>query len=161
MNELFSYTAPVIARVLNVALIIVMGLLALFAVFLVAFGIFMLFDPDPSMATRVSEGLKRSGYNTVEKVAPFFAAVLALAYFYIASVVRGIVKTLTNGNPFVEGNISRLRKTWIIVALAEIFRIFAINDTTLSSWFLVFVIATMAEVFRIGLELKRDQELTV
>ena len=34
-------------------------------------------------------------------------------------------------------------------------------ETNLSAWFLVFVIAVMAEVFRIGLELKRDQELTV
>lgn len=110
---------------------------------------------------------------------PLIAAVMAGAYLYVALVVKQIVKTTLNGDPFVEANISRLRKTWIVIALVEIFRMVIMGvlpgapdhagsaltsfslDTRLSAWFLVFVIAAMAEVFRIGLELRRDQELTV
>lgn len=110
-------------------------------------------------------------------LSPLIAALMAAAYLYVAWVVKAIVETTLKGDPFVEANISRLRKTWIVIALVEIFRMFfmgllpgtksdaALNsfsmDTRLSAWFLVFVIAAMAEVFRIGLELRRDQELTV
>ena len=102
--------------------------------------------------------------------------IILISYLYVAFVVRAIVKTTVNGNPFVTENISRLRKTWIIIILAEIVRIIAIgifdqNDTSSAegmglelsyqAWFLAFFIAIMAEVFRIGLELRRDQELTV
>ena len=110
---------------------------------------------------------------------PVIATIVASAYLYVAIVVKAIVRTTLQGDPFVESNISRLRKTWIVIACVEIFRMIAMGllpsapgqatvalssfsvDTKLSAWFLVFVIAVMAEVFRIGLELRRDQELTV
>ena len=118
-------------------------------------------------------------HPSVLALSPLIAALMAAAYLYVALVVKAIIKTTLVGDPFVEANISRLRKTWIVIALVEIFRMFfmgllpgaheqtnaALNsfsmDTRLSAWFLVFVIAAMAEVFRIGLELRRDQELTV
>lgn len=112
-------------------------------------------------------------------LSPLIAAIMAAAYLYVALVVKAIVRTTLQGDPFVETNISRLRKTWIVIAMVEIFRMIVMGmlpgaphhseaaltsfslDTRLSAWFLVFVIAAMAEVFRIGLELRRDQELTV
>lgn len=104
---------------------------------------------------------------------------LAGAYLYVAFVVRAIVQTTVKGNPFVMENVSRLRITWIIIVLAEIFRIvlsaliksdlsncscspnLSNIEMPLQAWILALFIAIMAEVFRIGLELRRDQELTV
>lgn len=104
--------------------------------------------------------------------------IILSAYLYVAFVVRAIVKTTVAGNPFVSENISRLRKTWIVIITAEIIRIIAsifMNSTIsaqsgelaadtefrMQAWVLALFIAIMAEVFRIGLELRRDQELTV
>ncbi len=104
---------------------------------------------------------------------------LAGAYLYVAFVVRAIVKTTVKGNPFVMENVSRLRITWVVIVLAEIFRMVLSTfikpdisncacagelsnvEIPLQPWILALFIAIMAEVFRIGLELKRDQELTV
>lgn len=101
-------------------------------------------------------------------------AIIAAAYFFVVRILSKIVKTLLAGDPFVPENISRLRSIWIIIAAAEILRIivriFALptgdsGDITLTispgTWFLVFVIAALAEVFRHGAELRRDAELTV
>ena len=101
-------------------------------------------------------------------------AMVAAAYFFVVRILNQIVKTLLAGDPFVPENISRLRSIWIIIAAAEILRIivrvFALptgenGDITLTTspgtWFLVFVIAALAEVFRHGAELRRDAELTV
>ena len=172
-NQVIS-AAPRLAKILNTILIIVMVILAIIATIMVASGIFLLFETGGSINTQLEERLRESGIATPTKAAPFAGAVIALAYLYVATVMRGIVQTLFDGNPFVESNIQRLRKTWVIIAMVEIFRVvmtglIPVNgnspgmamETNLSAWFLVFVIAVMAEVFRIGLELKRDQELTV
>jgi len=59
---------------------------------------------------------------------------------------------------------------WIIIALAEILRIIIVNLSTVGevtldlrpgTWFVVFVVAALAEVFRHGAELRRDAELTI
>ena len=89
-------------------------------------------------------------------------------------ILSKIVKTLLAGDPFVPENISRLRSIWIIIALAEVLRtiirvaagLMGDNteftlDISAGTWFLVFVIAALSEVFRHGAELRRDAELTV
>jgi len=170
---------PAIARTLHIALMIVIALLSL-VVLVFAIAVVMLLLPTGLRETMLQQ-IADSGApvpSTGAMLASVVAGtVMALAYLYVALVVRAIVKTTYNGNPFVPENISRLRKTWVIVALAEIFRMvmtglslkpsadnflegFSI-DTQLTAWFLVFVIAIMAEVFRHGLKLQRDQELTV
>ena len=169
-----------VARILNIGLIIVTALLILIIVIMLAGALMMLFDIPGK--DRVIAQLQETGGLVPPNAAlsSMFAtgAVIAGAYLYVALVVRRIVRTTLEGNPFVDDNIARLRKTWVIIALVEIFRVIvtqiiphspqngsALNsftmETNLTAWFLVFVIATMAEVFRIGLELKLDQEFTV
>ncbi len=169
-----------VARILNVSLLVVIGaLIVALATMLIAATLFML--DTPAKAALMSK-LEATGSlvpsTSVLTTAFLGGAVIAGAYLYVAFVVRKIVGTTLNGNPFVESNINRLRKTWIVIALVEIFRMFVVGflpraaedntalegfsiETRISAWFLVFVIAAMAEVFRIGLELRRDQELTV
>jgi len=170
-----------IAKILNIILVIIIACLALGAMAFLVFAVAMQFPNgfrDSAIAAIQSQGGEMPGTKGLV-VFPLTAAILAGAYLYVAIVVRAIVKTTLDGDPFVETNISRLRKTWIVIALAEIFRMLVMNympaapdqagaalnnfalDTRLSVWFLVFVIAAMAEVFRIGLELRRDQEFTV
>jgi hypothetical protein len=113
-------------------------------------------------------------------------AIITAAWVYVLYLLRLIVGTLIKGDPFVPSNISRLRKIWIALAVTELMRMFmyalmapalisigasgsAVNTAAdsgeisirIGSWFLVFVIAALAEVFRHGALLRRDQELTV
>jgi len=169
-----------VARILNIALNVVIGLLILFVLAMLIGAVLML--SDISGKDRVVEQLQSTGGSVppMAALSSLFGAgaIIAGSYLYVAFVVKRIVQTTLSGNPFVEENISRLRKTWVVIALVEIFRVVIIQliphspqpgsalnsftmETSLTAWFLVFVIAIMAEVFRIGLELKRDQELTV
>ncbi|WP_371396719.1 DUF2975 domain-containing protein [Fretibacter rubidus] len=126
------------------------------------------------MADYVSEGGLDVGSTTGLGFAYLGTAIIAAAYFFVVRILSKVVKTLLAGDPFVPENISRLRSIWIIIAAAEILRTFLRviatatgndGDITLSispgTWFLVFVIAALAEVFRHGAELRRDAELTV
>lgn len=113
-------------------------------------------------------------------------AVITAVWVYVLYLLRLVVGTLIKGDPFVPSNISRLRKIWIALAFSELMRMFmyavmapaltaigssgnAINtaassgeiDIRIGSWFLVFVIAALSEVFRHGALLRRDQEFTV
>ncbi len=168
------------AQLLNFMLIVIIIFLSL-ACFLMLFGS-LIFQFDNPVKASLLEKLHETGAMVPSAQALTLGylsgAMIAGAYLYVACVVKAIIHTTLKGNPFVEANISRLRKTWIIIALVEIFRTFVTGlipsvsssnsaldgfslETRISAWFLVFVIAAMAEVFRIGLELKRDQELTV
>lgn len=179
MNTIVHTKPPAIARILHIALMMVIVLLSI-VVLVFAISSVMLLLPTGLQETMLQQ-IADSGApvpSTGAMLASVIAgAVMALAYLYVALVVKAIVKTTFNGNPFVPENISRLRKTWVIVALAEIFRMIMTGfglkpsadnflegfsiDTQLTAWFLVFVIAVMAEVFRHGLKLQQDQELTV
>ncbi len=150
------------ARFLNIALNIVIAILcaALLGMLILPF---LGQDVINAMESQNGHAPSLPGLNS----GVFGLAFIAAAYLYVAFVVKKIVRTTINGNPFVTENISRLRKTWIVIALVELLRggvqfIFG-NDIAISlnAWFLVFIVAIMAEVFRIGLELRRDQELTV
>lgn len=151
------------ARFLNIALNFVMFVLviALLAMLIL-----------PFFAESVIEAIEDKNGNAPSLPAinasyAFGGSIIAAAYLYVAFVVKKIVKTTINGDPFVSENISRLRTTWVVIAFVEIARtIFTALlghdiNINLTAWFLVFIVAIMAEVFRIGLELKRDQEFTV
>lgn len=181
MTAFSTTSAPTIARVLNGLLIVIIAFLIIGIVIMLGFALMMTFPNsvrESLMAKLEATGGEMPSLSGVA-LNSLMAAIMAGAYLYVALVVKAIIKTTFKGDPFVEANISRLRKTWIIIAFAEIFRMIAMAvlpgapghsdvalnnfslDTRLSAWFLVFVIAAMAEVFRIGLELRRDQELTV
>lgn len=99
--------------------------------------------------------------------------VIAAAWFFVLRSLRKVVGTVIAGDPFVPENISRLRRIWVIIAASEVFRMFiqwlakvnatgaSETDFRLETWFLVFVVAALAEAFRYGAALRRDQELTI
>jgi len=169
------------AKFLNVLINIIIGCLLLFLTLIIMIVVWVHFDPSLQQTTMDTLGSKPGEVPTFGALlmgGGLGTIIILIAYIYIAFVVKGIVKTTIDGNPFVTSNISRLRKTWVIIVVAEIVRMIAFGvvsesgsngtsldgfdiETNLQAWFLAFVIAIMAEVFRIGLELRRDQELTV
>lgn len=102
------------------------------------------------------------------------AGVVALSWFFVLRLLSKVVDTLIAGDPFVVSNISRLRLMWIVIAFTEVFRIlmnfYASSEFSsdgdgweirIGTWFLVFVIATLAEAFRHGAKMRQEQELTI
>lgn len=106
-------------------------------------------------------------------------AVTAAAWFVVLRMLLKIVRSVQAGDPFRETNIGRLRWMWIIIAVTEVFRMIIHSladivmgsgeitqmesgiDINLGTWFLVAIIAVLSEAFRKGVELRRDQELTI
>ncbi len=109
--------------------------------------------------------------------------VSAAAFLVILKQLRLICLTLAQGDPFVPENANRLRTIWIVVAAAEILRLisgFLLSwistkgsqigdgetvtmtlDLRIYVWFLVLAIIILAEVFREGTRLRREQKLTI
>lgn len=99
--------------------------------------------------------------------------IIALAWFSVLFILRRIVGSLIEGDPFIPANISRLRLMWVVIALTEVFRMIvnSIGGTfsdgsgtfqiRIGVWFLVFVIATLSEAFRYGAAMRQEQELTI
>lgn len=164
-------TGTPVARGLNILLIIAMVILVVAIVVMLVPILFPGGFRDDFIRQAQENGLPASEQNYV--ILCLGSAIGATAYLGVVHILRSIVKTLIAGDPFVPENISRLRAIWIILAGAELFRMavhmFAITtpsqetiiDINITAWFLVFVIAALAEVFRHGAELRRDQELTV
>ncbi len=172
MNSPANKSIMKTARFLNIALNIVICLLLLCLLVMLVL---------PFFGEEVAQGMKDKNGEAPSLFAlnvggAIGGSLIAAAYLYVALVIKKIVRTTLEGNPFVEENISRLRLTWMIIAGVEVLKALASSfmksssktgeasievDLNITAWFLVFVIAIMAEVFRVGLELKRDQELTV
>lgn len=164
--------ATSIARGLHMLLLIVMTVLAITCAALFIIGVFMLFPNgirDGIFSELQVKGLEPKG--SLVALTCFAFAIMSGAYMAVILILRKIVNTLMQGDPFVPENISRLRIMWIILAVSEVFRM-AIHligtngedgmiNIRLGTWFMVFVIAALSEVFRHGAELRRDQELTV
>ena len=107
-----------------------------------------------------------------------FVAIGAL--LIILKQLKKICHTLVLGDPFVPENAKRLRTIWITVAIAELFRLFSgffipvVHSNTIAGeqvsismefrfyvWFLVLALMVLAEVFREGARLRREQKLTI
>lgn len=180
MNNETSAAPTRSAKILSVGINIIIFILMFLLLAIFTIGIALLINPDLKDSLFADYALKGmvipSGF--VMASGYFGTVIIISAYLFVALIMRKIVQTTLAGNPFVEANISRLRTTWVVIALTELFKMFLFGyiakstsgaagsgqtsyESNLSVWFLVFVIATMAEAFRIGLELKRDQELTV
>jgi hypothetical protein len=165
-----------VARGLNILLMIVMAFLILGVFILLGVAVIMLTN-NGMRAELLSDLSKVDSSATPQKmaIACLGGALVAVAYVFVINILRKIVGTLLHGDPFVPANISRLRLMWIVIAVTEIIRIIitrmaAVNlsggdevsfDIRVGTWFLVFVIAALAEVFRHGAELRRDAELTI
>ena len=165
------------SRGLMVFLRLVQVFIALSAIAFILIGLVFVID-NPVRAEFMeelgSEALLRRVGLTV-----FIGAAIAAAWYYVVELLIRVVRTVQNGDPFVEANIGRLRAMWIVVALTEVFRLVvhaganvAVNATSvteaetgvdirLSTIFLVVIIAALSEAFRLGVELRRDAELTI
>lgn len=171
MNAVNDNVGTPVARGLNVLIVIAMIFIALSVIILLVFGVILM--TDNSISADLMAKLEESGKNMkthLSSIALLGSAVIGAMWFYVLSILRKLVKTLLSGDPFVPENISRLRIIWIAIALAEVLRIVIANLATLGevtlelrpgTWFVVFVIAALAEVFRHGAELRRDAELTI
>lgn len=171
MNAVNENMGTPVARGLNVLIVVAMGFIAISVILLLCFGVILM--TENSISTDLMEKLAASGKNMAAKmysVSFFGGAVIGAMWFFVLNILRKVVKTLLDGDPFVPENISRLRLMWIVIALAEILRIIIVNLSTVGevtldirpgTWFVVFVIAALAEVFRHGAELRRDAELTI
>jgi len=183
MNDINAHTAPAAPRIFNLflsALMIIMGVVGVLGLI---FGLgFMLSDGFYNWAFQNIEiSTLNDSSNAGESrqtlvLSAFSGAIISGAFFFIAMLLKKLLATLLAGDPFVPENINRLRKIWIILAIAEAFRtivspMIAMMDPSntmsfdldirFTSWFLVFVIATVAEVFRHGAELRQEQKLTI
>ena len=176
MDALTRHNAAPLARMLNVLLIIASVILAGLFILLTVLGVMAILS-NGSESNVLSgfiniEGFGETGSIRHAALSCFGMAVIVAAYFFVITLLRRLVKTLLQGDPFVPENISRLRWIWMTLALVELcFMISKVVFTTeadnsmvelrFGAWFLVFVIAALAEVFRHGAELRRDAELTV
>lgn len=102
-------------------------------------------------------------------------SVVAVGWFFVLKLLRGVVNALIHGDPFLPENIARLRNIWIIFAVTEVFRMIAFTlmggggeidggpqlDIRLGTWFFIFVIVVISEAFRHGAALRAEQELTI
>jgi len=180
MNDLDApaivQTAPRIFNLFLSWLMVFMAAVCIIA-FILGFG-FMVSDGFYEWAFQSLESDKTGAGSSRQTLmlSAFTGAIISAAFFFIARLLKKLLKTLLDGDPFVPENIARLRKIWIILALTEAFRMVAqpmiaimdpsdtMNfdlDIRFTSWFLVFVIATVAEVFRYGAALRQEQKLTI
>ncbi len=171
MNAVNDNIGTPVARGLNVLILMAMVFIAISVTLLLCFGVILM--TENSISQDLMEKLAASGKNMAAKmysVSFFGGAIIGAMWFFVLNILRKVVKTLLGGDPFVPENISRLRLMWIVIALAEILRIIIVNLSTVGevtldlrpgTWFVVFVIAALAEVFRHGAELRRDAELTI
>lgn len=97
-------------------------------------------------------------------------AVVAVGWFFALKLLRGVVRAVIHGDPFMAENIARLRNIWIIFAVTELFRMIAffvmggngqveggsVLDIKFMIWFFIFVIAVISEAFRHGAALRAD-----
>lgn len=171
MNAINDNSGTPVAKSLNVLIIIGMIFIAFGVLLLIGFGAVLL--TDNSMSAELAEKFAASGRSSSAQLTAltcFGGAFIGALWFFVLRLLRKIVKTLLSGDPFVPDNISRLRLIWIVIAASEILRIIVVNmsmsgeltlDIRPATWFVVFVIAALAEVFRHGAELRRDAELTI
>ena len=171
MKAMNDNTGTPMAKGLNVLLIIAMGIMAIAILFLLSFSLLLMTNNviSAEFLKELAQTNKDIGLGN-PIMAVFGAGIIAAMWFYVLNILRKIVSTLLDGNPFISDNISRLRTMWIIIALSEVVRIILVNlssagemviDLRAGTIFLVFVIAALSEVFRHGAELRRDAELTI
>ncbi|MEP3889237.1 MAG: DUF2975 domain-containing protein [Hellea sp.] len=171
MNAVNDNTGTPVARGLSIVILIAMVVMVFCVILLVVFGVILM--TDNSISADLMAKLEESGTNMkthLSSMALLGSALIGAMWFFVLNILRKIVKTLLDGDPFVPENISRLRLMWIVIALAEVLRIVTMNLSTIGevtldlrpgTWFVVFVVAALAEVFRHGAELRRDAELTI
>lgn len=163
-----------VAKVLRFIIFLGRFILAVAAILIIVAAIWMVFSDNLQDQLHMSIGGENRPNRYILPAMCLGMAIIALAWFWVLHMLNKVVETLIAGDPFVPTNINRLRRMWIVIALTEVFRMAIVSFPVLSvsgndeafpirigTWFLVFVIATLAEAFRYGAALRRDQELTI
>ena len=163
-----------IAKSLRFIIFLGRFILAIAAILIIIAAIWMMFSESLQEQLHMSIGGEDRPSRYILPIMCLGMAVIAGAWFWVLHMLSKVVDTLIAGDPFVPANINRLRRMWVVIALTEVFRMAIVSFPILSvsgedeafpirigTWFLVFVIATLAEAFRYGAALRRDQELTI
>ena len=169
MNAVNDNVGTPVARGLNVLIVIAMVFIGISMMLFLGSSILLMTDNGVSaeLAAKIEESGMKPHLSSLTLLG---SAIIGSMWIFVLNILRKVVKTLLGGDPFVPENISRLRLMWIVIALAEVLRIIIVNMSTAGevtldlrpgTWFVVFVIAALAEVFRHGAELRRDAELTI
>lgn len=173
MNAMNDKIGTPVARRLSVILNIAIVFVIVAIVLLLGSTIILTTMADSSISQQLVEKFTEDRNVTTSvgsAIECFGGAITATIWLFVLFIVKKIFRTLLEGDPFVVENISRLRLMWIMIAISEVVRMVfknipAQNEITLDirtgTWFAVFVIAFIAEVFRHGAELRRDAELTI
>jgi len=171
MNAVNDNMGTPIARKLAVILRVAIAFVIIAIILLLSSTLILMTDNSisQSLVEKISEtGRKATPMGSA--MACLGGAIVASIWLFVLFILKKIVRTLLDGDPFVVENISRVRLMWIVIAISEIVRIIFMNismpdeitlDIRPGTWFVVFVIAALAEVFRHGAELRRDAELTI
>ena len=173
MNAVNDNRGTPVARRLAVILNIAIAFVIIAIVLLLGSAILLVTMTDSSMSEDLVQRLSENGRMTTPILSAtdcLGGAIVATIWLFVLFILKKIVRTLLDGDPFVIENISRLRLMWIMIAISEVVRmvfknVSSLDEITLDirtgTWFAVFVIAALAEVFRHGAELRRDAELTI
>jgi len=166
-NNIGTPIARRLAMILRVAIVFVIG-----AIILLLGSAFILMT-DNSISQSLVEKISETGGNATpigSAIICLGSAIVAAIWLFVLLILKKIVRTLIDGDPFVVENISRVRLMWVLIAASEVVRIIFMNismpneitlDIRPGTWFAVFVVAALAEIFRHGAELRRDAELTI
>lgn len=160
-----SWLSHMLYKILLIVAVFLGVMIAAFLILAIAVGVPSDFRAELLMEYIAQGGLDVGGYAALSTTF-LGGAIICAGYLFVVLILRKVGKTLLAGDPFVPENISRLRLIWILIAVTECVRIgmsvvTGETDIRLGTWFLVFVIAAMSEVFAHGAELRRDAELTV
>ncbi|WP_026942929.1 DUF2975 domain-containing protein [Hellea balneolensis] len=171
MNALNDNKGTQVARRLAVILKIAIVFVIMAVILLLGSALTLM--TDNSISQSLIEKISETGSSATAMSSAIIclgSAIVAAIWLFVLFILKKIVRTLLEGDPFVVENISRVRLMWILVALSEIVRMVFMNismqneivlDIRPGTWFAVFVMAALAEVFRHGAELRRDAELTI
>ncbi|MFT6872373.1 MAG: hypothetical protein ACJAVN_001379 [Roseivirga sp.] len=125
--------------------------------------------------------------NRQLRIISFFVSVFIVAIFYIiVSQLLGLVKSVKLGSPFINQNVKRIRTIGLILITMELFLTVGkvvlnsllegsvafenrlssahinIGTEILDNWFFIgLMILVIAEVFKQGIAMKQEQELTI
>ena len=164
-----------LAAVASVIILMLIIIMSLGIIAVIGAGVTVAFSGG-EIEAKLAQVLHAAVVPTRAELLFLFAALVILLGLAVAMLqrLRRVVLTVRNGEPFHERNPSDLRIIALLLALGEILTTVAFlaipeglrgehvkYDFDLTSWFAVLIVLVLAEVFREGVRLRRDAELTV
>jgi len=144
--------------------------------------IFNIFVDEANISFNINDNYGFAGFLNYL----YFVSILVIAFyivFLLWRIFKSIRLSLKNENPFHPKNIWRIRKIAFAVLLSAVLQIiypvilkyvwfeklnmlekaftFKLNFETLIDLFWALIIFVVAEIYRVGFEMKKEQELTI